>query len=344
MSSDKAMAAKARAMFGTRLTESDYMGLLQKTSVPDIAYALKHDTYYAESLEDINEKAIHRGQLEALVRREVFVRLKKLMQYADKKDEYFIRLTVIDSEIELILMCLKYLITRDHEDRHDMIQRMPIYISKYFTFSVHDLSEVETYEELEQVLKGTAYEKAMKLGEGKKIEEIDYIALEHALHATEYEDGLKLIAKYGGSAAPKLKEMLLAEAELDNITIIYRLKKYFKVANTDIMRLMSPYYLHFNEREINRLIKEEDADGVLAALQKKYHAYIHGQKFEHIEHYNAVIQYNMFRHNMAFEQDPDVVLMAFIGLSKIEIRNVINIIEGVRYRVSQDRVKPLLVY
>lgn len=344
MSSDNAMAAKARAMFGGRLTESDYMRLLQKTSVGDIAYSLKHETYYAEALEGINEKAIHRGQLEVLLRREVFIRIKKLMLYADKKDEYFIRLAVMDSEIELILMCLKYLITGDGEDRHDLIQRMPIYISKYLTFSVHDLSEVETYEQLETVLKGTPYEKAMKLGEGKKIEEIDYIALEHALHATEYEDGLKLIEKYGGSAKNKLKEMLLAQAELDNITIIYRLKKYFQISKGDIKQLMSPYYYHFTEREINRLIEEEDADGVLKALQNKYHSYIKDQKFQHIEHYNAVIQYNMYRHNMNFEQNPDVVMMAFMGLSRIEIKNVINIIEGVRYRVSQDRVKPLLVY
>ena len=67
--SNAAMATKAKAMFGKRLTASDYQQLLQKKSIPEIASYLKNETLFREALEGYSETGLHRGQLEMLIRR-----------------------------------------------------------------------------------------------------------------------------------------------------------------------------------------------------------------------------------------------------------------------------------
>jgi V/A-type H+-transporting ATPase subunit C len=133
--SDGAIAAKARAMFGSRLSEEDYMKLLQKKSVSELAYTLKHDTYFSETLAGINEKGIHRGALETLLKMDVFTRLKKLLLYADDDQAGFIYAAVMNAEEQLILMCIRAFTEGDEQGRSEMIQRMPIYIEKYLVIS-----------------------------------------------------------------------------------------------------------------------------------------------------------------------------------------------------------------
>ena len=81
--SSNAITAKARAMLAEHLKPVDYATMLQRKTVGDIAVFLQGQPLYKESLEGINPKAIHRGQLEVLLRTGVFNRFAKLIRYAD---------------------------------------------------------------------------------------------------------------------------------------------------------------------------------------------------------------------------------------------------------------------
>ena len=343
--SDGAIAAKARAMFGSRLSEETYMKLLQKKSVPELAYTLKHDTYFSETLSGINEKGIHRGALESLLKMDVFTRLKKLLLYADDDQVGFIYAAVMNVEEQMILMCIRSFTNEDEQDRRDMIQKMPIYIEKYLSFPIQKLSEVDNFQELIEVLKGTKYEQIIKHFQSSDFQEIDYIGLEHALHNAYYDVVLDLVSNsVKGSAADEMMKDTLTRAELDNISIIYRLKKYFNAAPEDIKRIMTPRYALFSSREIEKMIDECTADQVIEQLQKKYHTYISNIRFSDVEHYTQMIRFRMNHHFIEYYTEPSLVLLSYLMLSEMEIDNVINIIEGVRYHINPERVKTLLVY
>jgi V/A-type H+-transporting ATPase subunit C len=343
--SDGAIAAKARAMFGSRLSEEDYMKLIQKKSVPELAYALKHDTYFSETLAGINEKGVHRGALENLLKMDVFTRLKKLLLYTDDDQAGFIYAAVMNVEEQMILMCIRSFTNDDEQDRRDMIQRMPIYIEKYLSFPIQELSEVDNFHDLLEVLKGTKYEPIIKRYQSNDFKEINYIGLEHELHNAYYDVVLDLITHaVKGSAADEMKRDTLTRVELDNISIIYRLKKYFNASSEDIKALMTPRYAMFTSREIDKLIYECNADQVIEQLQKKYHTYISNVRFTDIEHYTQMIRFRMNHHFIEYYTEPSLVLLSYLMLSEMEIDNVINIIEGVRYHINPERIKTLLVY
>ena len=181
MSSDMAMAAKARAMFGERMKEPDYLALMQKKSVAEIAGALKRGSVFSEALAGVNEKAVHAGQLEALVRMDVYRRLQKLLRYSEGDYGRFIYAAVETEEIDLILSSIRWFTQKDSEARSSMIADMPIYIGHYLSFDVKKLPEVTNFSDLIKVLKGTRYERIVRKYETKDMAQINYIGLEHEL-------------------------------------------------------------------------------------------------------------------------------------------------------------------
>ena len=47
---------------------------------------------------------------------------------------------------------------------------------------------------------------------------------------------------------------------------------------------------------------------------------------------------------MYFSTDVPKVYVAFIILAEIEIENIINIVEGIRYQVDENEIKQMLIY
>lgn len=346
MSSDCAMATKARAMFGNRLKEEDYFKLLQKKSVGEVAYALRHETYFSETLEGINEKAIHRGALETLLKMDLFTRLRKLLRYASDDDAQFVYCAVMNVEVQILLMCIRSFSEEDGgNSRSEMIQHMPIYISKYLSFPIEKLADVYNFHDLLEVLKETSYEPIIRRYAKDYFEEIDYIGLEHDLRVRYYDTLLKMIHQYTkGAASEEMQKDTLTRVEMDNISIIYRLKKFFKASPDDIKKLITPMYASFNEREMNHLIYDCNGEEVIEALQKKYRRYIGKIPFTNIEHYTHLIRFQLNHHFIEYYTEPALVLLSYMLLSEMEIDNVINIIEGVRYHIQPERIKKMLVY
>ena len=149
-----AMSAKAKAMLSKKLTASDYQILLQKKSVSEVASFLKNNTYFKDVLDGINEGSIHRGQLETLVRMDLYNRISRLLRYSDKKEEEFYRLIVSQSEISIIVDCIRSFHTND---KTIMISKMPTYIQGKISFNLKDLSKADNFDELLGVLKNTKY-------------------------------------------------------------------------------------------------------------------------------------------------------------------------------------------
>ena len=136
------MSAKAKAMFGERLKAPDYQTLLQKKSVAEIASFLKEETSFRSALAGINEKAVHRGQLEALLRMDVLYRMEKLLRYADKGSAKFIDIMVMDDEIEAILSCIRNF---SYGDKLMLVSALPTYIEQYMIVGIQAL-RLEYYE------------------------------------------------------------------------------------------------------------------------------------------------------------------------------------------------------
>jgi V/A-type H+-transporting ATPase subunit C len=345
MDANEALAAKARAMYGKRLKTDDYEALLQKKTIGDIVVYLRSDTLFVNTLAGINEKAVHRGQLEVLLRMSLYDRLRRLLRYGGDHAGPFLVGACMNTEIDMILLCIRSLKNDDQSLRSQMITEMPLYMDQYMEVNLRKLAEVTSYEELYDELKDTTYGPIMRKYSGTSVEDIDLVALEYDLRRDYFHRMYKQAsALASGETLAALQKLVRMQAELNNLAVIYRLKKYFHGSPSAIRQAILPVTSQFTQREMDQLIDEADADAVIDAIAKRYHHYVKNTRFTYIENFTDRVMRNVYYSSMETSPDAAVVLICYMHLARMEIRNVINIVEGVRYGVSNDRIRTLLVY
>lgn len=342
MASSYAMSAKAKAMFGQRLTPHDYEALLNKRTIAEIANYLKNDTYYKVVLGGINESQIHRGELESLIRKDSFERFSRLIRYGASNDSGLYRYGIILSEIEQIIACIKSFQTKD---KVFMIANLPLFLERFMSFDIKRLADVHSFEELFEVLEHTAYAQLLKPYETTQYDEIDIVSIETVLD-TYYFEEVGRIVKNDRTIKDKtlINEIFNTRIELDNITKIYRLKKFFKANADEIVKVIVPTFHHIKQKKLQELIYNTNAEEFLEALQQTFYGkYLDPSRFEFIELETKSITNKMNRRAMSYSSDPNIVLFAYMGLCETEIQNIVDIIEGVRYNVARDKIKSLLI-
>ena len=98
-----AVLAKARALYGKRLTSRNYSEMLSCRTVPEIAAYLKNRTPYAAELEGITPQVVHREQLEHLLRRHLFGQYAALARYETAIGRNLYQYFAVQCDIEHVL-------------------------------------------------------------------------------------------------------------------------------------------------------------------------------------------------------------------------------------------------
>ncbi len=338
--SGKAISAKAAAMYGKRLMPDDFSVLARKQSVAEISGYLLHDTAYSEALAGIRESLIHRGQLETLLRKELFFRYYHLCIYDFSGNDSFFRYLYGKAEIDQILLILK-LINAGNTSKY--ILSLPAYFMDNASFDLMELTKVTTFNELIHALLQTPYAAVLKPFRPREGEHIDIPACETAMLRFYYERLFTFIAKhFGGSQRKSLEKLFFMQAELINLSTIYRLKEYYSKSPAEIKTHIYPYYYRLSKQRLNALTETPDGASFIKELKTTgYREYLSDSEF--IEHFTERALYQMCRRLMRTTVYPSVALVCYMILLQTEVDNIIYIIEGVRYGMPPAEIEKLLI-
>lgn len=339
------IVSKAKSMHGRQLTKEDYQELLHKKSVAEIAGYLKNETQYGVALKDIRENNIHRGQLENILRREIFHQTLKLYRYAEASHQEYYWLHMQQIEIDLILQRIRVLISQEYEDA---IAELPVFLKAYTSFNLMKLGEAKSFDELLDVLKKTMYYEvlvAYRVAKGKE-GEIAYTACETALTRRYYQHVFEVIdTVMKGKTKKEVKEFFSVDVELSNLTKIYRFKRYFKAREDEIRESLIPVYDHFSQNQVEELIAQQNMKEFLKKLASSfYHLKMDDSKHVYIEWYMDKIRYKLARKHVYYSQSAPLVFTSYLYLQQKELENIINIIEGIRYNVELEDIDRMLIY
>lgn len=340
--SSKAITTKAKAMYGKRLTPSDYHEMMYKQSVGEIAVYLKNQTQYGTSLKAVQESMIHRGQLENLIRRDVFYRYLRLIRY-DRSTDSFYRFVITDMEITQLINCLRHLKSARSED---LIISMPGFLFPYSTINMISLAKVKSYSDLLKLLEKTPYKEVLKNCLPEDDQFIDIQLCEIILERFYFSKVDQLIRQYSsGKVKRDLTVMLSAQAELKNITAIYRLKRFFRKDSDYISKVLLPYRYLLKPKVLSGMISSKDTGEFFQFFQKsKYSLFIPERLDENLEKSIEKVRYIDSKKNIRFSTDAKTAFLAYVILSRIEVQNIVTIIEGVRYQIHPDEIEKLLIY
>lgn len=338
-----AVASKAKSMYSRHLTDVQYDELLKRRSVNDVLTYLKSETAYSDALEDVKTTNIHRGELEQLLNEEAYERAAKLIHYAPKKDLEFYSLGVRTLEIRLILTKVGLLNSESHEN-YDM--DLPSYLAKSASFNIYGLLSIDSYEALCEYLRHTRYYDVLIDHMPDEDGKVDINLLEYDLKRMNYHYSEDVIKKcFKGQKQKDLLTILYTRIELENITKIYRLKRYFNVPKEIIEASLITEFSRIPKKMMDELIEAKDAKEFLKLLaESPYKIYADEKDFVYIEYYASKIVYHLAKRYMRFSTDPACVYYTYTIVHEIEIDNLKHIIEGLRYGEDAERIKAMLIY
>ena len=156
--SSNAVSAKARGMHGKRLTNNNFMDLLNCKTVHDVAYYLKNRTSYNKLLAGINENEVSRSELEVLLKQKIFDDCSDLGRYGASVGERFSDYLIMRSEIEQVMHSL-ILLNSGKDDGY--VNYMPEFLQKKTGIDLDALSQIKTYDDLLRALGNTPYAKVI---------------------------------------------------------------------------------------------------------------------------------------------------------------------------------------
>ena len=102
-----AICAKAKAKYAKRLTEKDYEALLARKTVSEVTLQLKQTALYAKDFEDIDERFVHRQQLETLLKKSLYQDLKSLKYFAGSSEKKILDAYYSQSELAYIMRVIR---------------------------------------------------------------------------------------------------------------------------------------------------------------------------------------------------------------------------------------------
>lgn len=340
---NNAIITKAKAMYGNFLKDEDYERLTKMRSLPDLVGYLKKQKNYEQVLKDVQEASVHRGQLEALIRKNVFDSVLKLLKLVYSKDAEFFQLNIVKQENEIILAAIRSIISSDSDENRG---KVPLFFNIHTDVDLEKIIKATTFDDLMQAVAKSDYEEILKPFYTKNPEMIRYLDIEHALEVYYYKEAFRRINNnYSGKLNKELTSIFETRIEISNIIKIYRLKKFYRADPVTIKSVLIKEYSRISEKKMDEIISLSDPDLILKYLSSsEYKRFTSDKDYVYVEYYAGKIKYDLAKKMMYFSTDVPKVYVAFIILAEIEIENIINIVEGIRYQVDENEIKQMLIY
>ncbi len=338
-----AVLTKARAKFGKRLTEKDYTGLLACQSVAEVMSYLKSYTHYSAALRDINERDVHRGRLEAMLRQNLFYEFDSLCRYDSSVSSGFSQYVIETIEVEQII---RFLILLNSNSTEKFIYQFPAYFSKHTEIDINRLANAKNYEEFLKVLSDSPYYEILKSCAPDEKGRLHISEIENKLYDFVFANLLNTIKKNTkGRERQELTSFFLTINDYNIFSRILRLKKYYNLSPDAIKSNLLLKYSDISPKAIDMMCRAESSAEVFSIMQSTHN----GKLIDKIGYVYASdisprVKYRLARKNMHFSNNPSVVMLSYMFISEIELMNVVSLIEGVRYKLDTKLIQSLLIY
>ena len=124
------------------------------------------------------------------------------------------------------------------------------------------------------------------------------------------------------------------------------MKRYFNADSDEIKSRMIPIYMRIPEQKMDELYSSRDDKDFLEKLSRTYYGREITEKgFDMKNPEMSLVQFRFLQTKRAFSRSTTApeCFYTFIQLSEIEVKNIIRIIEGIRYSLPTKEIAELII-
>jgi len=337
-----AVNTKIRALEKDFLKREDYLNMIQKKSVVDVARYLKENTSYGKLLREINIDNISRRDLEDILKNNMIKNMDKLTYYFRDDYKELIRSLYIKYEIEDLKILSRSIF---NGKELETIEKPFSFLGKYSRVDPKILFKSKTNRDLIYSLKGSVfYEFLIPLVDGRRENRFRFeMALDMGYFSIIQSRKLKISRE----DRKILKEWEGLLADLYNIQWVYRGKKFYSLSPEELLN----YTINFGDK---LTFKERKAMCYTKNLEEFYKMItntIYGFLFKKEEisrdiymerRINRFMYYKLKALDRQFSLSI-IQTIDFVWSFEFEIRDIISMLEAIRYDIPSEEAMKFLV-
>ena len=334
MLSYSGISTKIRAMQSKLINEQQLAEIAQLTSVPQVVSYLKKTQQYGAVWSNVDENALHRGEIEVMLKKTIFQNFSQIYSFADKEQRKFLMLYSKRYEIRVLKELLANIF--DHRDTPRInLEPYRDFFRHHSRLDLDLLTASATMEELISSLKGNEFYRPLSMiQEHENPLVFDYgMALDLYYFNQIWKMKDKLFAKLD------LKELTKAygvKFDLLNLQFIQRSKQYFQINPADIYALLIPVNYKLKKEEVQTLTEASSMDEFYQILDKTYY----GRRYKQQMKENTLEEFYIYLLRSTLEKSTRThpycaaVLYSYLYHKEHEVNRLTIAIECIRYGID----------
>lgn len=337
-----AINTKISTMYGKLLKEEDYRKIISLKNPTEIAVYLKNNTAYGEFFKDKDPTKMHRTEIEQILKQGLITYMDKVIHYFSGEYRNFIKCFYIKHEITDIKKVARSIhIDKDFADLRENL----LFAGKYRYIDMDKVITSKSISELIGALKDTIYYPFLKnLGDEDAKESL--YKFEMSIDKAYFyilEDSVEHLLK---EDIDVFNNLVGSSIDMLNLRWIYRGKKYYKITPEELFNYTVNKGNRFNYRKIKEFCYCNNINEFLDLARETPYAFM----FKGCPGNDTFIERRMNRYlyfkmkNVKRKYNMNLsVLLAYLELIEFEIRDIISMIENVRYEMDYEETKKYLI-
>ena len=316
-------------MYAKSLKPTDYEELIRQKDVKQVISSLKSRIDGMAEIDEHAERREIEKQLFFLLEKDI----QRIIPLLDNKSKRIVNIFTKKYEIKYIKQILRDLLMGDKKE--SLVQLVePTSIFR----NLNKFNQARDRKEFIEIAKDTEYYKNLEqlLEEDKEMEDRLIFKVENVLDKM-YFYNIYQLAKSENEKV--LLDIVGKQIDLLNILWIYRAKTYHFFQEKEIKEYVIPIQYKLTEQQIEELIETQEYQVI---LQKTWYRQVF-QDLENIEKKVENYLNKVYKSYFRKEQFNLSVVICYFELKEIEIRNMVNLIEGIRYSLSIENLKKKII-
>ena len=320
--------AKLKGMYAKRLKDDDLQDLAKQNNLKSAVAILKNKS---SSLKVLSEDA-DREQIEKVLNGEIIYDIEKIVKYLDKNDTQIFNLLISKYEIRCIKKAIKLLYSKNEYD-----ENIKIWTNTIFT-DLKGLESIKSIDEFFKIINNTKYKKILKKYFENKDTEYSIFEIENEL------DKMYLKSIYNSEGNNKnLKKMIGAKIDFTNILWIYRMKKYYNFSEDKIEKSIIDINYALKKNQILLLVKAKNIEELNEILKKTVYSNIATDDIYELECNMKKYLHGLYIKNFKSNLLSINCIYSYLNLVELENKDIISIIEAVRYGIDKEKLLKKLI-
>ena len=315
--------------------------MLNCRSLGELAGYLKTRTCYSSDFDALPTN-IDSAQIEEILKMSLLKKCEKLCEYQLSAGENFYRYFVVQNDIRQLMMMIQLLIIGKPER---YLASLPSFFNSRTDIDLYELAKVRSYSDLLKVLEHTDYKKILEKYRENFSDDGMFILIENDLNKYRFSFLVRSIKLSKDRRRKKeIYEMVNYRLDMYMLTRAYRLLNFGSPNKMFIRDFSVRNCTNFSEKDIQAISEAKNATDIIRIIPNTYYKKDFARvDFKYIENATREMLVRQQLKGFRYYTNPTAVMLCYLFLAENEVRNIIHIVEAIKYNIPAEKARSVLI-